>query len=299
MASIGEPKKLREDVLPTQADVFNHFLYLREAKTLSGEWSKFTPLSTKLKPVLEDICALWDLTGIPHCLASREGERRLVSLLDKCKNLSKVPLVRREQVPAGNLQNLFDVALCSHKDMVTCTCKEGVKVPPTWRAFLTDQRGPRQLLGVLNSRTLTLRANNSKERQDSETRELLRYKVEELIRSDSENTNKSEKCESESEHGEHQPHNDTFIGVEEENTSDGNLANDDEHDSEWEDCESDVEISHSYNTMALKHFSMECERYDVPDRTAAKLGNALLKDLKLVTKGNTSKLICPSRLRED
>ena len=44
---------------------------------------------------------------------------------------------------------------------------------------------------------------------------------------------------------------------------------------------------------------MEADRYKVSDRAAAKLGNALLKDLGLVKKGFTKDLICPSKLRKE
>ena len=57
-----------------------------------------------------------------------------------------------------------------------------IQVPPTWRSFLTDQRGPRLLQGVLNSRTLSLRAGTCRERQDMETRERIRYRLEEMSR---------------------------------------------------------------------------------------------------------------------
>ena len=57
-----------------------------------------------------------------------------------------------------------------------------IQVPPTWRSFLTDQRGPRLLQGVLNSRTLSLRAGTCRERQEMETREMIRYRLEEMSR---------------------------------------------------------------------------------------------------------------------
>ena len=49
--------------------------------------------------------------------------------------------------------------------------------------------------------------------------------------------------------------------------------------------------------MSLKHLSMACDRYLVSDRAGAMLANGLLKDLGIVKKGCTAKLICPSKLR--
>ena len=75
------------------------------------------------------------------------------------------------------------------------------------------------------------------------------------------------------------------------------VENTGDSDSDWEDCDDVEEVTSEYNTMSLKHFAMECERYDVSDRAASKLGNALLRDLGLVRRGDKAKLICPTRLR--
>ena len=54
-----------------------------------------------------------------------------------------------------------------------------------------------------------------------------------------------------------------------------------------------------YNTVELKYFAMEADRYRVSDRAAAKLGNALLKDYGIVKKGSTKQLLCPSKVRRE
>ena len=71
-----------------------------------------------------------------------------------------------------------------------------------------------------------------------------------------------------------------------------------DNDSDWEEIDED-EKTPEYNTLKLKNFSRECDRYKVPNRAAAKLANALMKDLKIVTKNETSKLICPGKLRRE
>ena len=87
---------------------------------------------------------------------------------------------------------------------------------------------------------------------------------------------------------------------------DDNISSDDksaqisdqDSDSEWEDISGDIQVP-EYNTLKLKNFARECDRYKVSNRAGAKIGNALLKDLKLVTKNNWSKLICPGKLRRE
>ena len=128
MSNFGVPSKFGEDSLPTELDVYHHFLLIRDGKIASGEWNKFTSMQIKLKVLLGDVYSLWDRTGIPHCMSSREGERRLSNLINKCKNLSKVPLSRRDRGHANDLQILFDVALCTHTDALTCTCPPAAQV---------------------------------------------------------------------------------------------------------------------------------------------------------------------------
>ena len=160
---------------------------------------------------------------------------------------------------------------------------------------MNDQRGSRQLHGVLGSRTLTLRAATSRERQDQETRELVRYKLEEVARKEMKETEKQKRVQADKEL--------LFLAVpiddafQEEEEDSQEQEEKEDSDSDWEDLDQVEEVTRSYNTMPLKNFARECERYDVSDRTGAKLGNGLLRDLGIVKKGNTSKLICPTRLR--
>ena len=49
----------------------------------------------------------------------------------------------------------------------------------------------------------------------------------------------------------------------------------------------------------MKNFARECDRYCISDRAAAKIANGLLKDLKIVKRGETSMLICPSKVRRE
>ena len=78
----------------------------------------------------------------------------------------------------------------------------------------------------------------------------------------------------------------------------------DSSDSEWEDLpDQNKEMldgsKSGYNTVKLKYFSMEADRYKLSDRAAAKIGNGLLKDLGIVQKGHTQKLLCPSKVKRE
>jgi hypothetical protein len=164
--------------------------------------------------------------------------------------------------------------------------------------FLTDQRGARVLEGVLNKRLLSLRSAMPREREDLQTREIVRFKVEEAERKERRRKELSEKSKEEIEL--------LFAKVpgEPEHSDAQEISEDsevDDSDSEWEDIEEvkTKDTSKMYNTWSLKHFAQECDRYCISDRAGAKIGNGLLKDLGIVYKGSTDKLICPSKLRRE
>ena len=83
-----------------------------------------------------------------------------------------------------------------------------------------------------------------------------------------------------------------------QNEGDSDIDSDADSDSDWEDFD-DVEKTPEYNTLKLNIFARECDRYKASNREGAKLANALLKDLKIVTKKDWSKLICPGKLRRE
>ena len=182
MVTFSDAVKLRGDVLPTELDIYKHYLYLNSLKLETGDWVTNTPLSKKVLHVMNDVAALWRRTGIPFDLDGFKGERRILNLVSKGRVLNKVPHDRRAEDFGKELNILFDVAPCKHPDDISCICSPDHKVPPTWRQFLTDQRGVRQIQGVLSEGALTLRHAHNREREKKESREAVRYKVEELER---------------------------------------------------------------------------------------------------------------------
>ena len=143
---------------------------------------------------------------------------------------------------------------------------------------------------------MSLRAAQNKTREDLERREAVRFKVEEAERLERKKQEKIQKSKqlllSQIPFETDDIDKDSFV------TSEDGTFDD---DSEWVDIEEDeVEhVSTKYNTLSLKYFSQECDRYCVSDRAGAKIGNGLLKDLGIVKQGDTDRLICPSKLRRE
>ena len=83
MSTFGEPIQLRDDVLPTELQIYNHFLYLNNLKCASGDWKHNTDLSMKAKSVREDVGSIWDRSGVPHGLNSKKGKKLIKVALDR------------------------------------------------------------------------------------------------------------------------------------------------------------------------------------------------------------------------
>ena len=314
MCSLGEPCDLRRDILPTKRDIFKYYLFLNQEKVRVGDWKQNTKLSDKAEFVRGEVADIWDKTGIPHCLRRREGLKKITSLLMDLKEMTKVAMHKRKEGFGKELDTLFDASNCQHVVREACTCEEVDKIPLTWMAFLSDQRGERQLQGVLHDRTLSLRAAGIREREEQEAKEIIRYKVEKQSRRKGQEEERAEKSKKEIvmllenvplteellEELDGERKNDPEEIV--EDIVSAEEVQDDDSDSDWEELPADggcSEDTSTYNTMGLKYFSRECDRYGISDRAAAKVGNALMKDLGIVKKGNTSKLICPSKVRRE
>ena len=164
--------------------------------------------------------------------------------------------------------------------------------------FLADQRGARLLQGVLTDRSLSLRAATSRDRADQEVKQMIRFNIEEIDRKEDKERAKKERSDKEiAELFSTVPVEQTYDPGE---TADSDTVDETGDDSEWEDIEDAIMLDKvKYNTMSLKHFARECDRYRISDRAGAKIGNGLLKDHGIVKEGSTSKLICPSKLRRE
>ena len=67
MLILNQPVKLREDVLPTELEIYKHYLYLNSEKLNTGEWTTNTPIADIVKLLMADVSALWSKTGILSC----------------------------------------------------------------------------------------------------------------------------------------------------------------------------------------------------------------------------------------
>ena len=76
-------------------------------------------------------------------------------------------------------------------------------------------------------------------------------------------------------------------------------SNSDESEDSDSDWEEEAHSTIEYNTLQLRRFSRECDRYQTSNRDGAKIANGLLKDLSIVTESDKKFLVCPNKLRRE
>ena len=194
----------------------------------------------------------------------------------------------------GNTAIEISSLLLQFTQLLCCCCHKIITF--VWKVFLADQRDQRKLKGVLSDRNLSLRTATTRKLDDMKEQETIAAKKAKKEDMEQRKQKQMERSEENME--------EMFRKV----------SCDEIEDDLMDVCDSEsLTLSQQstgsgvkerrparkgvYNRLELRYFSMECDRYCISDRAGAKLANGLLKDLGLVTKGNTQKLIDHSKLR--
>ena len=287
--------------LPTIKEVCQHALHLTEVKTSSGEWMQRTTRSEKARCLAGEVAAVWEGAFLPHRLVGRQGEKLVLGLFDRVRAHQKLESGRLKEESMAELEKLFDVCTCPHKVREDCDCEPNFKVPESKQDFLQDQRGPRKQM-LPSKKSAALRSGAAREEAEKqekdgmlsesrkkEEKELRKRKLEEKGEEEVEMLFKKIELELSDRESEEET-NEEIVEAE---------VDDWEDESEWEDLEEEKEEKEEYNTLKLKNFAREVDRYQVSDRAAAKLANGLMIDLGHVREGNTKLLIDPSKVRRE
>ena len=303
----GLPQEIDTNFLPTENDIVCHTQYLKKEKINSGEWKHNTPVSEIARVVANDVCSVWDKTDIPHFgkLTPKYVREKIEKILNKAKGVLKIPLERRNNVDLeAEWSKLFDISLCSHREKILCecpscvtphpeicTCAVDTRVPDSWRNFLWDQRGKRQqCLSTIDRQ----KVKEERERLQQEEMILMRKTrdkqgMEKLRRASDMEMEAMDRTADDS----------NLVDSGGNRLSDFEDEPDSESDSEWEEVEDQNSNVGKNNTVELRRFSRECDRYKQSNRGAAKIANALLKDFGIVTETDQTLLVCPNKVKRE
>ena len=126
--SFGVPTPLSQGCLPTKISIYNHALNAR--KLSEGTLRHNTSIGDFAKVVTADIKTLWDKTDIPNYfdVDPEKAERKVMEVIKCGKQRAKVPISRRVENFARDLDILLDFAICQHDSIMDCVCPADHKV---------------------------------------------------------------------------------------------------------------------------------------------------------------------------
>ena len=291
-AEVGA-KPLPEDGLPTELQVYQHFLHIDEEKNKSGEWKRGrcgTNLAAKAKCVALSVSEQWNKTTIPQeDWSTRKSGLKVERLIGSVRNFKK----GRGTDIQDQFGKLYDIAKCKCPGQCLCALED--QAPPVWKQYLEDQRGQRQMAGILRSRKLSLRGASAREEEDRKRKAEIDVKLEEKQEVLEKKQKTEDKCKMELEQQFQK------VNLDDMEMSDGDSETDSETDSEeeWEDIgeEEQEKEKKKRNRKPLPIISGGCDRVGVSDRVGAFIANCALAEYGIITLENTFHVIDPTKLR--
>src|ERR1043165_8653494 len=166
--TFGQPTKFMESMTPTRADVFRHYMFLRQQEKTQG-----VPMETLLeccRKIGDDLSRIWNKFSFPTI--SHEGIcLKVKRLIEDAQKLNKVPADRRVTEKFSQERESYDIMF----DICSCTCYDNgidrsyckceVKIPTLeWDAFLGQKKRTNQLGSV--DKVVTAKKRRTCERKD-------------------------------------------------------------------------------------------------------------------------------------
>lgn len=281
-AVFGAPKPLYESILPTFDDVMKLYLWIKhEIKSKKPvKEPSFKEIATD---VVVEVEKLWQKASIPTV-----SHTRVLQMLrcyhDKYRALIKNYRQRKDKTSlTAKIQafqhdaksKLFDISACKCVDFQKCVCPKNRKVPEEERGFLLDQRSQRKMIiGAVD--VITSKKNEQKyQRQVQRVSRLTKRKITKpIIASRLTSDTESDSLPSSSVESEEfmpSPEN------KKKRILTPNIKN--------------------RMTMPLSKLALACDRTGVSDRSAASIASAVLQDVGIIHKEDTTKVIDRMKVR--
>lgn len=279
----GAPCIFKDSVLPTYADVMKNYLFIRQS-LLDASQNQAEPTLTHISTILlAEIKVIWAKSSIPiisdqqimHLIRSYHEKFRKIKKPIKSRK-SEVLLTKIAEFRQAAEGRLFDISACKCVNFLLCKCK--TKVPFRERDFLADQRSGRKMVIGSIDVIATAQIERSLERKRTETVTKPGIITETAISIPN-----------------------TFLIPEDHNLDDLNEIKDDPDFVSKVDyvktCQAIPDTSQM--RLTLPSLAQACDRTGVSDRSAAIIANAVLKDVGLISKEETSKIIDRSKIRRE
>ena len=192
---------------------------------------------------------IWERSGIPIC-SIESVYTKIKRFYEKGQSLKKIPFGRWNQASnrlkinsyKEKLLDLFDIAACKCKSLLTCACMPSDRVPIQEHGFLIDQRSHRLMFIGSVDLEYSQRLNNA-------------FSKKKTPNSEPQITNTFHKEKSSS--------------------------------------------SLTQMRISLPTVATECDRFNISDRSAAAISNAVLKDVGILSECNRAMIIDRSKIRRE
>lgn len=287
----GIPVQLKENVLPTYADLMKHFLWIKNDLLWKGN-NKNPSVKDISEIVSCDIERIWKKASLP-VVSHQEVIRLIRNFNEKYKNIKRIPKSRKGADKIRKVffdeanSTLFDISACKCLNYEQCKCS--VKIPSMERNFLADQRHERKM--VIGSVDISATQKMKRVRERQCRRETQEAKAKELADNGSSSKNITDLeanvvLGSDSELEEISENDDDYVGPK----------------AKYQKITDDETPSTSkagQMRISLPNLAVACDRTGVSDRSAAIIASSVLHDIGIVSKDTQSKVIDRSKLRRE
>ncbi|KAI5694093.1 hypothetical protein M8J75_010588 [Diaphorina citri] len=290
---MGNPSSLKDNVLPTYADVMKHFLFVKNE--LLWKRNQKTPAASEICDLVSrTVEEIWQKASIPT--VSHQQIVLLVKTFNqKYVDLKKLPISRKgtEEKRKAFFQDatkrLFDIAVCKCVDFSKCKCHS--KIPTQERGFLIDQRTERKMMiGSVDKVTTKKQVQSLERKMESENR---KKRLQDLTRESATDVSEIQSLDSEESSEDDQVEENNNVStyhlkrLNPSPTQDTSTSTSEQAD---QDVLSIPSISKQMR-LSLPNLALACDRTGVSDRSAAIIASSVLLDVGLVSQEDSSRLI--------
>lgn len=160
----GHSTQLKDNVLPSYADIIRYFLYIRKTNINMS-------IINIAAIIGKEVLLVWQKASLP-VLSQRRINKMIVDYHFKYKNILKSINSTHKSLDFNAIVNsfktdainsLFDICSCKCFNFTTCTCPKEQKVPKLEQIFLMDQRLERRMIiGTIDIAVSTKLSNKIK-----------------------------------------------------------------------------------------------------------------------------------------
>lgn len=264
----GDPCELKDNMLPTYADVMKYYEWVRRKIKLERNTKKEPSYKEIEAIVVTKVANIWKKASIPT-IQIKGINVMLKAYHLKCKNIlkshPKIPQIKLEEFRRSS-RVLFDISSCKCTDISKCTCPKEKKVPTVEQRFLIDQRSTRKMfIGGIDTVT-TRKLTNTLKRKFS--------KAKYQLRAQKDSTKQLKGC--------------VLSGTESSTCT----TDEDDNFTPQNQVQTAVTPTKTLSTESIDYdlLSKTCDRFGVSDRAAAAITSAVLHS-------STAEVIDKNRMR--